>query len=271
MNKVVVITGGSSGIGKATCELFTKNGDIVYILARSVETSGNNYKCDVSCEEDVKFAIEDIAKKHGKIDILVNNAGYGISGALELTSTEQMERIFDVNTKGIFLTCKYAIKYMEKGSSIINISSTCALFPVPFRSLYCASKSATNMLSLGYAMELKESKIKVCTICPGETKSEFTKNRVKNFATNERYGNRIANASYSIDKKDDKRMPAIKVAKVIFKMANKRKPKAMKIVSGKMKFLYFAYKLLPMSIWIKLTNKMFGGYKEFKDNPYLEQ
>lgn len=269
MNKVVIITGASSGIGQSTRELFLKNGDIVYNLSLSCEEDEFNFKCDVSNEERVKQIINQIGGKHKHIDTLINCAGYGISGAMELTSEKDFSKIFDVNTKGTFLTIKYCLPYMIANSHIINISSTCALFPVPYRSLYCASKSAVSMISYGFALELKESKIKVCTICPGEVKTNFTKNRVKNFDTNERYAGRIANAAYTIDRKDGKRMPAIKVASKIFKIANSDKVKPMIIIGFKMQLLYFFSKFVPFKVLMFFTDKFMGGHKHFKNNPYL--
>lgn len=269
MERVVIITGGDSGIGKQTANLFKQSKDIVYILDKTEKKEENYYTCDVSNEHQVKEIICEIGLKHRKIDIVINCAGYGVSGALELIDTKTMEGIFDVNTKGTYIVTKYAIKYMTKGSKIINIASACALFALPYRGLYCASKSAVNMLSLSFNMELKPLGIDVCSICPGDVKTNFTKNRVKIFETNERYGNRIANAAYSIDKNHNKRMDADVVAKAIFKVANKRKVKPMKIVSGKIKFLYFISKFIPLSLFIKLTEKFFGGHKEYKDNPYL--
>lgn len=271
MNRIVIITGASSGIGLCTKQLFLDNGDIVYNISKSCEQDEFNFCCDVSDSENIKQIIEQIGNKHGRIDILINNAGYGISGAMELTSVEAMENIFNTNTKGVFLTCKYAIPFMPKNSHIINISSTCALFPVPFRGLYCASKSAVQMMSYAYAMELKKSKIAVCAICPGEVKTNFTKNRIKNFDTNSRYENRIANAAYAIDKNDSKRMPPIKVSKTIFKTCNKKTCKPFVIVGGKMKFLNFVTKFIPTSLWIKITEKFMGGNKEQKNNPYLSE
>lgn len=148
MPRVVVITGGTSGIGKQTAELFEKNNDIVHILARNNPHNMQNVTiCDVSDENAVKTAIEEIAKTQDRIDVVVNCAGYGISGASELLPSEEVNRLMQVNFQGAYLVSKYALKHMKRGSSIINISSACALFALPYRSVYCASKSALNMLS----------------------------------------------------------------------------------------------------------------------------
>ena len=88
MNRIVVITGGSSGIGKEMVEIYKKCGDNVFSLARSTPQNDHEIEVDVTNEQQVKLAIEQIGTKFGKIDILINCAGYGISGALELIPTE---------------------------------------------------------------------------------------------------------------------------------------------------------------------------------------
>ena len=151
---------------------------------------------------------------------------------------------------------------MEKGAKILNISSVCGLFALPFRGLYCASKSAVNMISYTMAMECMDGGIEVCSICPGDTKTNFTKNRVKVFKTNDRYKDRIETAANHIDSKEDSRMSAENVAAKICKVANKKRLKPMVIIGTKYKFLYFASKILPLKWLNGATGKMFGGYKK---------
>ena len=98
MNRIVVVTGGTKGLGKEMVEFFKNNGDIVLSLARSANAENEyEYVCDVSDENQVKLVIKDIAKRFGRIDLLINNAGFGLSGITELISSEQAKQIFDVN------------------------------------------------------------------------------------------------------------------------------------------------------------------------------
>src|SRR5574344_767469 len=220
MNKIVVITGGTSGIGKAMADIYKNNGDIVCVLSKTIpEPQENYFLCDVTSEQTVKQSIDAIGTKYGNIDIVINCAGYGISGALELIDTNDAKKEFDVNMFGAFLVNKYAIKYLKQGSTIIHIASACALFALPYRGLYCASKSAVNMYSDSLSMELKPFGINVISICPGDVKTNFTKNRVKIFATNERYGDRIENSAFNIDKNQEKRMSVEFVANRIVKIS----------------------------------------------------
>ena len=259
----VVITGGTSGIGKACAEYFASKGDNVIILARkNPEKLENFYACDVTNEEQVMKVFNEIGAKYTQIDVLINNAGYGISGAIELIDDKTTKDLFNVNYFGVVNCYKYALPFMVKGSTIINVSSACALFAVPFRGHYCASKAAVNMLTFSQRMECKPFGVKVTAVCPGEVKTNFTKNRVKNFETNERYGDRIKNAAEGIDKNDDKRMQPIVVAKAIYRSSKKRNPKPYTIVSAKYKVLDFAMRFLPLNLLLHFTGSLLGGKKK---------
>ncbi|MBQ3214204.1 MAG: SDR family NAD(P)-dependent oxidoreductase [Clostridia bacterium] len=258
----VVITGGTSGIGKSCYEYFSSKGDNVIILARkNPEKLPNFYVCDVTDEMQVMQVFNTIGTKYACIDVLINNAGFGISGATELVDEKTSKDMFNVNYFGVVNCYKYALPYMKKGSTIINLSSVCAFFPLPFRGHYCASKSAVNMITYSQRMECNPFGVKVTAVCPGDVKTNFTKNRVKNFETNERYGDRIKNAAESIDSKDDKRMKPIVVAKAVYKQSKKRNPKPYTIVGTKYKILNFAMRFLPLNLLLRFTSKFFGGFK----------
>lgn len=260
--RVVVITGGNSGIGLETANLFRKNGDIVIVISKNVEEDQLNFKCDVSNYEQVKQVFEKISKLYNKIDILINNAGYGISGASELLPNSQVQNLFDVNVMGVINCTQCALPFMNKGGKVINIGSAMAFFPLPFRTMYASSKIAVVNLSYGLRMELKDFGIDVCVICPGDVKTNFTKNRIKNFETNEKYGQRIKNAAESLDSKEDKRMPASYVAQKIFNVCNKTKIKPLVIVGNKYKLLYFVQRFFPINLILNVIEKNFGGYKK---------
>ncbi|MDD2445458.1 MAG: SDR family NAD(P)-dependent oxidoreductase [Clostridia bacterium] len=254
----IVITGGTSGLGKELTLKFKNQGHNIIVLARSVDEK-DGIKCDLSNENDIKKAFKEIGEKFDKIDLLLNNAGYGISGATELISALEARRIFDVNFFGTLFCIQNALPLMRKGGKIINISSVCAFFPLPFRTLYCASKSAVSMFTNCLNMELKNANVQVSAICPGDIKTSFTKNRVKNFETNERYGNRIKSATDNIDKNESKRMSVQYASCKVFKIINKKKLKPQYIIGKKYKFLYILYKIFPLNWFIKATNKFKGG------------
>lgn len=253
----IVITGASSGIGKELASLFQKD-DNVITISRSNIDSPNHYICDVSDLENVKQVFDSIKTKYGHIDILINNAGFGLSGAIELLPAEEVKKLFDVNFFGVLYCTQCALPLMDKGSKIINISSVCALFALPYRAMYCASKSAVNMLSFGLNMECKKSGIQCCAICPGDTKTNFTANRVKIDSSNARYGESITNSAKKIDSREDKRMPVEKVAKKIYKITNKTRLPYQKIIGFKYKVFYFLSNIVPKKLFLSIVNKMFN-------------
>lgn len=267
MNRIVLITGGSQGIGKATATKFRECGDTVLSFAMEIDEDFPEYSYvgDVSNEQDVIKVISDIQQKYGKLDVLVNNAGISVNGALELISTEAFQKIMDVNVKGAYLFTKHSLPLMRKGAKIINISSVSGVFASPFRSMYCFSKSALLMLSLSQRMELEGAGIDVCAICPGEVKTNFMKKRVRVVETNERYGDRVENAFAFMDKHDKgKRMKPEKIANVIVKQANRKKSKPFKIVGFGFKLIYLGIKICPISLVLKVTNNHMGGLKKVK-------
>ena len=256
-NKTVVITGASSGLGRELKELFEKSGNTVLGLSRS-DCGGGWRECDVTDYDSVRKCIDSIGMEFGRIDILINNAGVGSSGAVELTSDADYRKVMSTDVDGVFNVCRAAVKYMGRGSKIVNISSVCALFALPFRSLYCAAKAAVSMMSYGLRMELKDSGITVVTVCPGEIKTGFTKNRIKNFTTSERYGDRTERATNGIDAKESKRMDCKKACKKIYRIAVKKKG-AMYIVGAKYRALNFVSRFLPVGALLNVTEKFLSG------------
>ena len=261
MNKIVVITGATSGIGLLSADLFRKDGDTVITLANMGGEGIDNYMyCDVSNENNIKDCMDAIGEKYGRIDVLVNNAGYGLNGVLELIPTEKIVKQFEVNVYGVINCTRYALPYMKKGSKVINMSSCMALFPMPYRSMYAASKSAVLTMSFSQRNELKACGIDVVALCPGNIRTNFTKNKAVVLETNERYGDAPLKAQQRLDseKADQKRMDPIKVAKVVFKVANKKRTKPFYIISAKMQCLYFVSRFVPKSWLIDAIGSVTG-------------
>lgn len=259
MNKIVVITGGTSGIGLDLKKLYQKNGDTVITISTRELKDENHFSASVSDEKKITEIIDSIAKKYGKIDVLINNAGFGMSGITELLPCEQIKELTEVNYYGVLYGIRSAIKYMPRGSKIINISSAMALFPVPFRAIYGSVKSAVLTLSFALRMELEPLGIDVVAMCPGDIKTNFTANRIKDFDTNERYGDRLQKATLKSDSRENKRIPSDKCAKSIFKYSCKKKTRPFYIIGTKYKVLYFLTRITPKSWLLKITNKLYGG------------
>ncbi|MBP8640333.1 MAG: SDR family NAD(P)-dependent oxidoreductase [Oscillospiraceae bacterium] len=262
MGNVVVITGGSSGIGKSTAALFCKNGCTVYELSRSgiSENGVTHITADITIPEDIQRTFKEIFDKEGRFDLLINNAGMGISGAIEFTSEEQAHRIFDVNFFGTFLCCKEALPYLRKtkGSRIINLSSVAAPLSIPFQAFYSGTKAAINSLTLALANEVRPFGIKVSAVMPGDVHTGFTASREKNEEGAALYGESIARAVSSMEKDELSGMTPDFIASVIYRISRKKSPKVLYTAGGKYKLFVFISKILPVNLCNKLVGKIYN-------------
>lgn len=252
---VVIISGSTSGIGKALCELYRKNGATVIGMARTAVSP--DIALDVTDSAAVAAAVDTIGEKYGTIDTVIACAGGGLSGATELLPSEEIARQMDLNFTGAIELVRAALKYMKSGSNAVFVSSACALFALPYRAVYCASKAAVNMAAFGLYMELKSCGIRVASVCPGDIKTDFTKNRIKYSDGGSRYGDAPRLAAQKIDGREHKRMELDAAAKKIYRCCVKSK-KPLYIVGAKYKFLNFLRRILPQKAFLDVTRKLFG-------------
>ena len=158
--KVAVVTGGTSGIGRATALALKDAGCTVYELSRRAEgVEGlHHISADVTDESAVNDAVAQVIAAEGQIDILVNNAGFGISGAIEFTSTEDAKSLFDVNFFGMVNMNRAVVPLMREAGQgrIVNLSSVAAPVPIPFQAYYSATKAAVNAYTMALANELRQ-------------------------------------------------------------------------------------------------------------------
>lgn len=190
-NRVILITGGSTGIGKETAGLFAGKGALTIAISRNIEKlrktknefekqglNLNIYACDVSKDQEVKSLISNIIDTYGHIDILINNAGLGYKVPVEDMTEEQFDEMMNTNIKGVFLMTKYVLPFMKKRKEgyIINISSGAGRNGITNMSGYCASKFALMGFTESVALEAKPFNIRVSVLCPGSTSSEFHQN-----------------------------------------------------------------------------------------------
>tara|TARA_B100000242_G_C43049378_1_gene490148 strand:- start:2049 stop:2882 length:834 start_codon:yes stop_codon:yes gene_type:complete len=182
VNKVILITGTSSGIGKDTALSLIKEGHVVYGAARRLEmmqdiiqAGGHAIKMDILKERNIDEVVNQIVKEQNRIDVLINNAGYGLWGAVETISIPEAKRQFDVNIFGLAYLTKKIIPLMRKQKSgkIINMSSMGGKVYTPFGAWYHATKYALEGWSDCLRIELKSFGIDVILIEPGVIKTEF--------------------------------------------------------------------------------------------------
>ncbi|NLW65354.1 MAG: SDR family NAD(P)-dependent oxidoreductase [Clostridiales bacterium] len=261
MNKVAVVTGGSSGIGRQTAKLLAEKGYTVFEFSRSGKAEGavRHITADVTDESQVKAAFEQVFSETGRLDLLVNNAGMGISGAVEFTELHEAKRIFDVNFFGVFLCVKESIKYLRetRNSQIINVSSVAAEFSIPYQSFYSATKSAQNSLTLALSGELCPFGIRVNALMPGDVSTGFTAARSKSEAGTEVYGNAINSAVGVMEKDELGGMRPEKIAKAIFKVSQKKCTGRIFTVGGKYKVFVFISRFLPVGFVTKTVASMY--------------
>ena len=163
-NKTVLITGGSTGIGKAIAEEFIKKeANIIVLGINKPEYKCDFHKVNIGKEEQIKSALQNI----NSIDILINNAGIFLGDTIENTSSSDLNIIIDINIKGLFWVCKYSIPKIQKGGCIINIGSISGVKPRPGTSVYSFTKAAVINLTKALALELAEKDIRVNCINPG--------------------------------------------------------------------------------------------------------
>ena len=146
---------------------------------------------------------------------------------------------------------------MQKGGRIVNFSSGAGLFAVPFRTMYSSVKSAVLMLSFGLGMELKSFGINVICVCPGDIKTNFSKNRDITINTNNKYGTKIEKSLNKISSGENKRMNKEIACKKIYKIITKKHPKAMYIIGKKIKFLNFMQRFITKNKLLSITEKKY--------------
>ncbi|MCG8417090.1 MAG: oxidoreductase [Proteobacteria bacterium] len=180
--KTVLVTGASSGIGKETAKALLIEGYTVYVAARRIERMKDlgavgaiPIKLDITREDDLVAAVEQIAQGHGGVDVLINNAGYGSYGAVEDTSIEDARYQFEVNLFGLARLTQLVLPYMrgQKAGKIVNLSSMGGKIYTPLGAWYHATKHALEGWSDCLRLELKQFGIDVIIIEPGAIRTGF--------------------------------------------------------------------------------------------------
>jgi len=187
-DKVAIVTGGGSGIGRASCQVFAREGARVVAAdrvseraretAQIIEREGGTciaMTVDVTRADDIDSMFQTTAEKLGPVQILVNNAGILLHKSLMDTTEEEWDEVFNVNLKSVFLCSKRAIREMLKtgGGKIVNISSLAVQSTDPYQSAYTASKAGVIGLTRAMALEFSRRRIGINCICPGAVRTNI--------------------------------------------------------------------------------------------------
>lgn len=263
MSEIAVITGGTSGIGRATALYLRDAGYTVYELSRREQgVEGlHHIRCDITDEDQVRSAVAEIMDRAGRIDVLVNNAGFGISGAVEFTDTAEAQRLLDVNFFGMVRMNKAVIPHMRQAGRgrIVNLSSVAAPVPIPFQTYYSATKAAVNAYTMALANELRPFGVTVCAVMPGDIHTGFTAARRKIGEGDDIYQGRISRSVARMEHDEETGMDPARaggyVARVALREGSHHPLYAIRI---DYKFFVFLTKVLPAGALNRLVYLIYG-------------
>ncbi|MBC8769497.1 SDR family oxidoreductase [Arenibacter sp. BSSL-BM3] len=260
-HKVVLVTGGSSGIGKSIGIFLKSKGFKVYGTTRNVAnypnfTDFDLLELDVRNPESIQTAISELIAKEGRVDVLVNNAGIGITGPIEETPHAEILKAFDTNFNGPLHMCKAVLPHMrsQKKGLIINITSIAGYMGLPYRGIYSASKGALELVTEALRMEIKGFGINITNLAPGDFATNIASGRyhapiLPDSPYSSPYGKTLKIMNEHVDSGQDPML----VAYTVFKIINTKNPKVHYQVGEFMqKFSLFLKKILPDKVYEKL-------------------
>lgn len=262
MNKVCLITGGTSGIGLSTAKAMAEGGYVVYEISRRKDGNDivHHFQGDITDEKTLEPVIHAIIEKEGHIDVLINNAGFGISGAVEFTETADAIRQFDVNFFGMVRMNKLILPIMRRQGygRIINLSSVAGAIPIPFQTYYSASKAAINSYTMALANEVKPFGIRVCCVQPGDIKTGFTDARKKSEKGDDIYRGKISKSVAGMERDEQTGMRPETAGKFIYKVATRRNPKPVYTIGVMYQTLCALAKILPYRVVNFIVKKLYA-------------
>lgn len=260
MNKVVLITGGSSGIGKSIGEFLHQKGFIVYGTSRNPDAVLNSVfplvALDVRDVNSIRSAIDTVIATMGRLDVLINNAGVGITGPLEEIPTSEIKNNFETNFFGPIEVMKAVLPQMrqQKSGLIINVTSIAGYMGLPYRSVYSASKGALELITEALRMEVKSFGIHITNVAPGDFATNIASGRfhaplVKSSSYEIPYGTTLKMMDEHVDCGSDPNDMAVAVYNII----QTPSPKIhYKVGAFMQKFSIVLKRLLPDAVFEKI-------------------
>ncbi len=269
--QTLIITGGSSGIGKATASLFAERGWCVFELSRHGAENTKTQKpipgegklihvtCDVCSEDSCREAMAEVLSQTNHIDVVISNAGYGISGPIEFTEISAAEHQMDVNFMGAVRFTQAVLPQLRKQQCgrIIYTSSVAAQLPVPYQAFYSASKAAINALALSLANEVRPFGISVSVIMPGDVSTGFTDARDKSSAGEEIYLS-ARKAIANMERDERAGMAPVQMAKLFYHIATCYSPRPQYVGGLLYRVLCLLDRILPKRLVNWIEHKLYS-------------
>ncbi|WP_310381282.1 SDR family oxidoreductase [Flavobacterium sp.] len=260
MSKVVLITGGSSGIGKSIGEFLHQKGFVVYGTSRNPERVLNSIfplvTLDVRNIESIHLAVAKIIAISGGLDIVINNAGVGITGPLEEIPMVEIKNNFETNFFGPIEVMRAVLPQMRKQNSglIINITSIAGYMGLPYRGVYSASKGALELITEALRMEVKSFGINITNVAPGDFATNIASGRfhaplIKDSAYEVPYGNTLKLMDEHVDSGSNPN----EMAEAVYKIIQNPNPKIhYKVGAFMQKFSIVLKRILPDKVYEKM-------------------
>lgn len=266
MSKVVLITGGSSGIGKIVGTFLKQKGYEVYGTSRTPEAISDSpfplVALDVRESNSIHSCVAEVLAKAGKIDVLINNAGVGITGPLEEIPIEAIKNNFDTNLFGPIEMMKAVLPTMrqQKSGLIINITSIAGYMGLPFRSVYSSSKGALELLTEAVRMEVKPFGIHLTNVAPGDFATEIASRRyhaplLENSPYEKMYAMQLEKMNAHVNQGSN----PIEMAHAIYTIIQQPKPKVhYKVGVFMQRFSIVLKRILPDTVYEKMLMNHYG-------------
>jgi len=269
---IVLLTGASAGIGKATAGLLMKNGVIVYGASRSGGTSQKDdisqgeiipVKMDVNNEANIQSVVKQIIDTHGKLDVVIANAGNGVAGAIEETSIDEVRYQFETNFFGVVKTIQACLPILRAQGygKIITVSSLAGVIPIPFQTFYSSVKAALMLFMNGLAIEVKPFGIQCCTILPGDTKTAFTSARKYTQASQNQksaYYQTMKRSVGRMERDEQNGMTAESVARPIVRQVLNKRMHTFYVTGVVNQLFYHLFNVLPTDFRLWIIGKLYG-------------
>lgn len=258
--RVILITGGSSGLGAAMCERLALAGHTVIGTSRK-EGRREGFELlpmDIRDEASVRAAVQRILAQHGRIDVLVNNAGVGVQGAVEDIDPAIAREAFDVNVIGALRVCRAVLPAMrERGTGlVINISSIAANFGLPYRGFYSATKAALDRVTETLRIEVEPFGIRVVGLQPGEFKTPIAASRLRPGTIGPAYRARYERAMHILDGGLGYSRDPDELARVVQRIVDDPRPRTVyRVAEGMQVLSVLLKKVLPGRLFERLVRR----------------